>query len=304
MRLFWIGIWGLGITATACMQKGGLGSGDQGGTSGLSEISVNIPTKDKFPAVFGERCANVNLSAEVMQRLNKTDKCDAVAVLLDQFRVQVRSGKCDDGINATNTSKTGSVAQSKIQESLSKGCKYSLLLELGEISQGRVYYSNLNAAVDNLDLPKTAADQVQLKVVLNVTDIGAAIGFPKTITIVSTQSNVGIDAQFGDLASPAPNASSSPNVVVQPSSAPLTAPPTFADVNTRVFEKRCVPCHANNGPAARVKFVGVESAVKNAKASILERIADNVPANKVMPPTPPALTTEEKNLVRQLLSTY
>jgi hypothetical protein len=302
MRLFWHGVVGLGLASSACMQKGGLGSGSQDG-SNLSEISVNIPTKDKYPAVFGQNCANVNLSNETKDRLGVQDNCEAVAKLLDGFLLSVKSGKCDDSVNATDMSKSGTVSQTKIQESLNKGCKYSVALELGEISTRQIYYSNRPADIDNLDLPKTAADQVQLKVVLNVTDVGARIGFPKTITIVSTQANVGIDAQFGGAASPAPNASSSPNIVVAPSGTPTVAP-KFADVNTRVFEKRCVPCHGSAGPAARLKFVGVESAVKTAKTQINERIADNAPANKVMPPTTPGLTAEEKDLIRRLLATY
>jgi hypothetical protein len=175
---------------------------------------VNFPSKDKLPEIFGgASCPDIKLSQQELSRLGTSDPCEAAAKLLDGFKLSVAINQCDDGVTGTNKTFSGKLSETKITEKVVKGCKYDVLLEVGELETNKVYFSNADSYRANLDVPKTAPATVSLKLELNVTDLGIAIGFPKTEKIITTtEADLSIDVTFGK-GSPSPAPSDS-NVTI------------------------------------------------------------------------------------------
>lgn len=212
-----------GFLASACMQKQNTGA-EEGG-SNLSEVSVNFPTKDKFPVLFGgPGCPDVKLKPAEFARFNTTDGCEAVGRLLDGFKLTITQNVCESGVVGTNKTLTGKSSQNKLAERVVKGCDYDVKLEVGEIDSSKIYFSNGHNYKKILDVPRAAPSQLQLKIELMVTDGGLTIGFPKTETIVTeTDSDLSVDISFGRSGiSPSPSASQStaPSASVSPSPGP------------------------------------------------------------------------------------
>ncbi len=194
--------------SVACSPRG-IVSTDGSGATKLSEVSINIPTKDKLPALFGgATCSDIKLKPEELTRLGTTDNCEAAAKLIDGYRLTIKQSKCEDGVSGTNNTLTGKASGAKPGDKIVRGCSYDVLLELGEIEGNKVYYSNAHAAKANLDVPKNAPAALQLKLELMVTTLGVNIGFPKTEKIITdTDSDLSIDINFGrNQASPTPGA--------------------------------------------------------------------------------------------------
>jgi hypothetical protein len=196
------------LATTACNPRGTIGT-DGGGATRLSEVSINIPTKDKLPALFGgPNCPEIKLKPEELTRLGTTDSCEAAARLIDGYKLTIAQAKCEDGVTGTNKTLTGKASGAKPGDKIVKGCSYDVLLELGEVESNKIYYSNGHASKANLDVPKNAPASIQLKLELMVTTLGVTIGFPKTEKIITdTDSDLSIDINFGrNGTSPTPGA--------------------------------------------------------------------------------------------------
>jgi hypothetical protein len=226
--------WITGLTTlslSACMMQRRNDDVEVG--SRLSEVSVNLPTKDKYPSIFGGAgCPEIKLPASELRRLGVGDPCEAAAKLLDEFKLTISQSKCEAGITGTNKTLPGKVSQNKLGEKVVKGCSYDVLLEIGEVSANKIYYSNGHQYKAILDVPKSAPASIQLKIELMVTEAGVAVGFPKTEKIITdADADLSIDATIGSSSaspSPAPSASRgsspSPGPSARPSASPTPRP--------------------------------------------------------------------------------
>ncbi len=183
---------------TACVARP-LDYGTVPGTTNLSDVTINVPRETKLHAAFGENCKDFNAAPELLTRLGTQDKCAAIDKLLDGFRLTFKFEQCEAGITAESTNMIGLVSKIKPKDRVTKGCTYSVTLELGEIDAGKVYFSNASSSTRNLIVPKDAGPLITLKVELLPTPVGVSLGFPGSGVLPSldTTSDLNIDVGFG-----------------------------------------------------------------------------------------------------------
>jgi hypothetical protein len=186
------------LSVTACVARP-LDYNTMPGKTQLSDVAINVPREAKLHAAFGDQCKDFNAGPELLARLGTQDKCAAIDKLLDGFRLTFKFEQCEAGITAESTNMIGLVSKIKPKDRVTKGCTYSVTLELGEIDAGKVYFSNAVRSSRNLVVPKDAGPLISMKVELLPTPAGVSLGFPGSGVLPSTDesSDLSIDVGFG-----------------------------------------------------------------------------------------------------------
>jgi hypothetical protein len=228
------------ISMVACVPRR---IGVDGGASQIAEVKLGMPAPVEFEKIFGDKCKNVKLKSE-----NPASNCPAVVRLLAEVRLNIKSQTCTDGGEGTVLKETRPYGSGSIVAKIKKGCVYDVLVEAGNIAQAKVYYANTDSAKGALNVPSSAGDRVEMRVVLEATADGVAAGFPRDRPIVSEgASDLAIDVQFGRR-SPAPSnpGRNSQTGPASPAPVPQGSLVTFAEVNP-ILRAKCSPCHALGG---------------------------------------------------------
>jgi hypothetical protein len=262
--------------------------------SSLAEVRIDLPSERNLQEFFGANCLDAKLNEQTLQRLGTRDLCEALKLLLSEYHLVISAPSCSSGVVPTYVNETNRSDNNVLEATVRKGCRYDVLLEMGQISLSQVYYSNQDASRGIFDVEINAPDRIPLKLHLLPTEAGLALGLSRDSAISTTDAaSIDIEVGFGRRSTPSPT--QTPNRA-NPGAVITGGERVSFDTIRPILRSKCSPCHASGGRS--IVFVDRESDFKAEGDHAIELIQ-----GREMPPRNSGLnlSEEERNLLLRFL---